>query len=92
MLTGLVLNLGVEEGGCEVGRHLAAICLLIAWIELIILVTRHPKLTRYNVYISMFYKVVQTFFVFLSWYSFFILAFALGFYIMLHKVNLANRK
>ena len=41
---------------------------------------------RYNVYISMFYKVLQTFFLFLVWYSFFIIAFALGFYIMLHKV------
>ena len=42
---------------------------------------------RYNVYISMLYKVLQTFFLFLVWYSFFIIAFALGFYIMLHKVT-----
>jgi hypothetical protein len=32
----------------------------------------------------MFYKVMQTFFFFLVWYSFFIVAFGLGFYIMLH--------
>ncbi len=32
----------------------------------------------------MFYKVLQTFFFFLIWYSFFIIAFGLGFYIMLH--------
>ena len=43
-------------------------------------------LCRYNVYISMFYKVLQTFLLFLVWYSFFVVAFALGFYIMLHKV------
>jgi hypothetical protein len=30
--------------------------------------------------------VLQTFFFFLVWYLFFILAFGLGFYIMLHKV------
>jgi hypothetical protein len=44
-------------------------------------------LLRYNVYISMFYKVLQTFLLFLLWYSFFVVAFALGFYIMLHKVQ-----
>ena len=34
---------------------------------------------------TMFYKVLRTFTVFLLWYSFFIIAFGLGFYIMLHK-------
>jgi hypothetical protein len=33
----------------------------------------------------MFYKVMRSFIFFLTWYSFFILAFGLGFYIMLHK-------
>jgi hypothetical protein len=33
----------------------------------------------------MFYKVVRSFILFLTWYSFFIIAFGLGFYIMLHK-------
>jgi hypothetical protein len=33
----------------------------------------------------MFYKVLTTFFFFLVWYSFFVVAFALGFYIMLHR-------
>jgi len=49
------------------------------------LVAKHPKLARYNVYISMFYKVFQTFLSFLLWYSLFLMAFAFGFYIMLHK-------
>jgi hypothetical protein len=31
--------------------------------------------------------VLQTFLLFLLWYSFFVIAFALGFYIMLHKVK-----
>jgi len=70
---------------CAGPRHIAAVCLLLSWTELIILVAKHPRLSRYNVYISMFYKVLQTFFLFLVWYSFFIVAFALGFYIMLHK-------
>ncbi|XP_023344392.1 transient receptor potential cation channel protein painless [Eurytemora carolleeae] len=74
-----------EDGDCVVLRHIAAVCILLSWTEMIILVAKHPRLSRYNVYISMFYKVLQTFFLFLVWYSFFIIAFALGFYIMLHK-------
>eukprot|EP00095_Tigriopus_kingsejongensis_P003020 maker-scaffold170_size291898-snap-gene-1.40 protein:Tk03020 transcript:maker-scaffold170_size291898-snap-gene-1.40-mRNA-1 annotation:"transient receptor potential cation channel subfamily a member 1-like" len=33
----------------------------------------------------MFYKVMGTFFFFLCWYLFFLVAFSMGFYIMLHK-------
>ena len=33
----------------------------------------------------MFYKILETFVTFLIWYSFFLIAFSLGFYIMLHK-------
>ena len=41
----------------------------------------------------MFYKILETFVTFLVWYSFFLIAFALGFYIMLHKdVKSANPK
>ena len=77
-----------EDCECNVKRHIAAICILLSWIELIILVAKHPRLARYNVYISMFYKVFQTFLSFLLWYSLFLMAFAFGFYIMLHKVRL----
>ena len=38
----------------------------------------------------MFYKILETFVTFLLWYSFFLIAFSLGFYIMLHK-DLPNR-
>jgi len=74
-----------DSSDCTVHRHIAAVCIVLSWTELIILVAKHPRLSRYNVYISMFYKVVQTFLLFLLWYSFFIIAFGLGFYIMLHK-------
>merc|ERR1719495_1117924 len=74
-----------EDCKCEVKRHVASIVILLSWIELIILVAKHPKLARYNVYVSMFYKVLQTFMSFLLWYSLFLMAFAFGFYIMLHQ-------
>lgn len=70
---------------CEIKRHLAAIAVVLSWAELITLIARHPKLSRYNIYVTMFYKVMQTFFFFLLWYCFFIIAFGFGFYIMLHK-------
>ena len=38
-----------------------------------------------NVYVTMFYNFMGTFFFFLLWYAFFITAFGLAFYIMLHK-------
>merc|ERR1711935_30251 len=66
-------------------RHLAALSLLLSWAELVTFVAKHPALTRYNVYVTMFYKVLSSFFIFLSWYIFFIIAFGLGFYIMLHN-------
>merc|ERR1712008_13260 len=56
-----------------------------SWAELITLVGKHPKLSRYNVYVVMFYKVLQSFVFFLAWYAFFIIAFGLAFYILLHK-------
>lgn len=70
---------------CGLKRHLAAIALVLGWATLITLVGRHPKLSSYNIYVTMFYKVMRSFILFLTWYSFFILAFGLGFYIMLHK-------
>lgn len=70
---------------CGIKRHFSAIAIILSWAELITLVGRHPRLSQYNIYVTMFYKVLKTFFWFLIWYSFFIIAFGLGFYIMLHK-------
>ena len=45
-----------------------------------------------NIYSTMFYRVLKTFISFLAWYSLFIIAFALSFYILLHedKENVDN--
>ena len=55
--------------------------------ELITFIAKHPRLTRYNVYVTMFFHVLKTFAYFLTWYGFYIFAFSMGFYIMLHKVG-----
>jgi transient receptor potential cation channel subfamily A protein 1 len=49
------------------------------------MVGRHPRLTTINIYVTMLYRVLGTFILFLTWYSLFILAFGLGFYILLHQ-------
>merc|ERR1711997_1085925 len=71
-------------------RHLAAIAIVLSWAELITLIGRHPKLLHCNVYVTMFYRVLNSFFFFLLWYSLFIIAFGLGFYIMLHDDSAGN--
>ena len=58
---------------------------MLSWSELITMVGRHPKLTQINIYVTMLYKVLGTFILFLTWYSLFIFAFGLGFYILLHQ-------
>ena len=46
-----------EDNEDDLRRHLAAIVIVLSWAELITLVGKHPKLTRYNIYVVMFYKV-----------------------------------
>ena len=74
-----------EENCGELNRHFGAIVIVLSWAELIVLLGRHPKLTEYNIYVTMFLKVLKTFLFFITWYSLFIIAFGLGFYIMLHN-------
>ena len=74
-----------NEENLLLNRHLGAIAIVFSWAELITLIGRHPKLLHCNVYVTMFYRVLNSFFFFLLWYSLFIVAFGLGFYIMLHS-------
>jgi len=85
ILTGVLLFDG--HPGCNVGfkRELSTAVLLFSWIELVTMVGRHPRLSSYNIYSTMFYRVLKTFISFLTWYSLFIIAFGLCFYILLHE-------
>ena len=84
LVTVLITN--NQDDACgELNRHFAAIVIVLSWAELIVLVGRHPKLKEYNIYVTMFLKVLKTFLFFITWYSLFIIAFGLGFYILLHK-------
>ena len=48
-------------------------------------IAKFPGWKEYNLYVIMFYKVMQRYFKILAWYSMYLIAFGLGFYIMLHK-------
>ena len=69
----------------EVNRNLAAIAILLSWSRMITLIGKHPKNNHLNIYVTMFFKVLWSFFSFLSWYGLFIIAFGLSFFIMLHE-------
>jgi len=87
VLTGVLLFDG--HPGCNMGfkRELSTAVLLFSWIELLTMLGRHPRLSSYNIYSTMFYRVLKTFISFLTWYSLFIIAFGLCFYILLHEDN-----
>ncbi len=58
------------QQGCPLSpkRHAAAVVLVLAWCEWVTMVARHPRLSTYNIYVTMFYRVLCTFIMFLAWY------------------------
>jgi len=38
--------------------------IVLSWAEMIILIGRHPKLKEYNIYVTMFFKVLKPFLLF----------------------------
>ncbi|XP_071453116.1 transient receptor potential cation channel protein painless [Hetaerina americana] len=79
VLTMIMLFSNLEH---HIKQHLAAVSILLLWIELVLLVGRHPGLSTY---ITMFTTVSRNFIIFLTWYSLLIVAFALSFFILFHK-------
>ncbi|XP_069679920.1 transient receptor potential channel pyrexia-like [Periplaneta americana] len=65
-------------------RHLAAVAILISWIQLVCLTGRFPFL---SCQFEMLKKVSWTFIRFLAWYSFLLIAFALSFYALFFHVD-----
>ena len=76
----------------EKKRIAAALLILISWSVLYTMLVRHPKFTFLNVYFTMFAKVGWTFIKFLLCYGIFIVAFALGFHILLNKDLKTSKK
>ena len=57
ILTSVLLFMGNYCYRIEAKRHISAIIIVISWSELITMIGRHPALTIYNIYVTMFYKV-----------------------------------
>ena len=57
VLTSILLFMGDYCQHIDTKRHISAIVIVLSWSELITMVGRHPALTIYNIYVTMFYKV-----------------------------------
>ena len=84
ILIGCVLFLPRDAIDDKNVRGSSGVVLLISWFELLLMVGRHPFFHSYNIYSTMFFSVLKTFFSFFVWYSLFIVAFGLSFFILLH--------
>ena len=90
-LTSIMLFEGTHECNLEKKRIVAALLILISWSVLYTMFLRHPKFTFLNVYFTMFAKVGWTFIKFLLCYGIFIVAFGIGFHILLSKEMKLNQ-
>ncbi len=70
----------LPAGSDDAGRCLSGAALLLSWAEMVFTFGRHPKCSTY---ITMFKTVSLNFFLFLTWYISFIIAFGLAFFIVL---------
>lgn len=67
VLISLLLFMGGYGCYVDAKRHVAAVVIVLSWSVLITMIGRHPKLSTYNLYVTMFYKVLSTFIMFLIW-------------------------
>eukprot|EP00090_Calanus_glacialis_P017219 TRINITY_DN26883_c0_g1_i4.p1 TRINITY_DN26883_c0_g1~~TRINITY_DN26883_c0_g1_i4.p1 ORF type:complete len:935 (+),score=234.23 TRINITY_DN26883_c0_g1_i4:53-2857(+) len=62
-------------------KHVSGVIILLSWVEAVLLIGGHPRLSTY---ITMFSKVSANFAKFLTWFMAFIIAFGLCFFIIFH--------
>ena len=84
-LSSIMLFHNPNECNMEKKRIFAASLILVSWSVLYTMLLRHPKFTFLNVYFTMFAKVGWTFIKFLFCYGIFIIAFGIGFHILLNN-------
>ena len=75
------------EGDVSVKRGIAGFLIVLSWTRFIFHVAKNPgRITeRFNKYAMMYKRVATSFLNILMVYSFFIVSFAMGFYIMFHN-------
>jgi hypothetical protein len=78
------------ERGCEVKRAISALIIVLVFSRFLGSLAQLPGFKEYNIYLIMFNKVMKSYFKVMVWFGCYILAFGLGFYIMLHDDKSTN--
>ena len=73
-----------EKERCGVKRSIAAIVIVLVWTRFLMAFSKLHRLKAYNLYVIIFFKVLQRYVRIMAWYSLYLVAFGIGFYIMLH--------
>ena len=73
--------------GCEVKRTFSALLIVLVFCRHLSALAQLPGFKKYNIYLIMFNKLIESYFNVMVWFACYILAFGIGFYIMLHKVS-----
>ena len=82
-----------ENGsGCQVKRSMSAFIIVLVWSRFLMSFAQCPFMKSYNLYLIMFTKVIKTYAKIMLWFACYIIAFGLGFYIMLHGDTKAKSK
>ena len=74
-----------EEDECKVLRCISGIVIVFIVVRYLMSIAKLPRFKGCNLYVLMYYKVMKRYIKIMVWYSLFIIAFGLGFYIMLHN-------
>jgi len=80
------LNITVQYH-LQVKRGLAAFIIVFSWTNVLFQIARHPgkRTEQFNKYVQMYQKVAKSFFRLIIVYILFLIAFAIGFYVMFHN-------
>lgn len=77
LIAATIIILCFDNVQLKTKHQVSAVCIMLSWAELVLLIGRHPAL---SVNIEMLKTVTLNFLTFLAWYSILIIAFALSFY------------
>ena len=80
------------DRGCEVKRAISAVIIVLVFCRYLGSMAQLPGFKKYNIYLIMFNKVMISYFKVMVWFACYILAFGLGFYIMLHDDTKSDDK
>ena len=69
---------------CGIRRSVSGIIIILVWTRFLMALSKLQIFHKYNLYMILFFKVMQRYIKIMSWYGCYLLAYSFGFYIMLH--------